>query len=298
MVYKRRARFAYIVMTKWLEKKELGLSFNLEDFKETIDGGQAFSWQSDSDKSFVGIFGKNIARLSLENDKVFYQAPSSYKNESLKDNLLHYLDAHKDYSNIRKNLYALGDKTLSEQLDKHPSLRILNQNINECIVGFICSSSKRIVQIKQCVAMLRQKLGVKLLDDFYSLEDFDRIANTDLDVLISCKLGFRARYLKNTALKIVSDNFNTSQLETMPYAEAKSYLCGLSGIGEKVADCILLFGARHSQAFPVDTWIIKSMKKLYNIEKPKEIRAFAKDNFGEHAGYAQQLLFADKSESS
>ncbi len=281
-------------MINWTQPTELkGISFNLEDFKETIDGGQAFSWHSDSDNSFVGIFGRNVARISLEGEKVFYQAPSSYKNESLKDNLLYYLDAHKNYSEIRKNLYALGDKTLSAQLDKRPTLRILNQDINECIVGFICSSSKRIVQIKQCVGMLREKLGLKLIDGFYSLEDFDKIASADLDVLISCKLGFRAKYLKNTAMKIVSDNFDTRQLENMPYADAKDYLCTLSGIGEKVADCILLFGARHSQAFPVDTWIIKSMKNLYNIEKPKEIRAFAKDNFGEHAGYAQQLLFAN-----
>lgn len=279
---------------KWSQKKELeGISFSYEDFKETIDGGQSFSWYADGKSAYVGIFAKNIARLSLSGDKLFYQEPSAYKNKELERNLLNYLDAQSDYAKIRQDLYALKDSTLSSQLDKRPNLRILRQPINECIMGFICSSSKRIIQIKQCVNLLRQKFGIELLEGFYSLDSFDKIAKASLDDLLECKLGFRAKYLKNTAQKIIADGFDTQELLTMNYVEAKAYLCSLSGIGEKVADCILLFSANKTNAFPVDTWIIKSMKNLYNIEKPSDIRAYAKDNFGDYAGYAQQILFAN-----
>ena len=69
----------------------------------------------------------------------------------------------------------------------------------------------------------------------------------------------------------------------------------MNGIGEKVADCILLFGVGKMDAFPVDTWIKKAMSQLYNTpENPDKIREFASQKFGKHAGFAQQIIFAAK----
>ena len=116
-----------------------------------------------------------------------------------------------------------------------------------------------------------------------------------METLCECKLGFRAGYLKKSAEKIVADGFDPDSLREIPYAEAKKYLTSLSGIGDKVADCILLFGASRFEAFPVDTWIKQAMTEIYSTPADaKKIRAFAAEKFGDLSGFAQQLIFAAK----
>ena len=143
--------------------------------------------------------------------------------------------------------------------------------------------------------MLSENFGEEIVDGIFTLPTFQELAKLSVDDIKKCKLGFRASYLKNTAEKICADNFNPEQLRVMPYKDGKKYLTSLSGIGEKVADCILLFGAGKMDAFPVDTWIKKAMSELYQTpENPDKIREFASKKFGSHAGFAQQLIFATK----
>ncbi len=278
---------------EWASPERLGVKFVPKDFAETLDGGQSFCWYKNADNSYCGVFGNDVAMLFLDGKNcVNFCAPKNVNSKKLKGRLLDYLDAERDYEKIRERLFAIGDKCLNERLLQQPTLRILRQDIDETIISFICSSSKRIVQIKQCVGLLRKTFGEEICGGFYTLPTFESLANADMQSLKDCKLGFRADYLKKTAQKIVGDNFDTGALLEMPYKEAKSYLVSLSGIGEKVADCILLFGAHCFEAFPVDTWIIKSMKSLYGMGKPADIRRFAAEHFGENAGFAQQILFA------
>ncbi len=278
---------------EWESPERLGVKFTQKDFAETLDGGQSFCWYKNADNSYCGVFGNDVAMLFLDaKNCVNFCAPKNANTQRLKARLLDYLDSTRDYEKIRRQLFAVGDKCLSERLAQQPTLRILRQDINETIISFICSSSKRIVQIKQCVGLLRKTFGEEICGGFYTLPTFESLANADMQSLKDCKLGFRAAYLKKTAQKIVGDKFDTSQLLKMPYKDAKAYLVSLSGIGEKVADCILLFGAHRFEAFPVDTWIIKSMKSLYGLDKPSDIRKFAAEHFGENAGFAQQILFA------
>ncbi len=264
--------------------------FTLSDFLETFDGGQAFSWYRNSDDSVEGIFSKTPAKLCLNADgkicAAFLDGADIAASEKL---LLEYIDANRNYLEITK---PQTDKHIKLAAEDFPTLRILKQDSSTAIISFICSSSKRIVQIKQCIKLLSENLGDKVHDNFYALPTFQQIANADDAILKACKLGFRAKYLKQTAQKILTDKFDPNSLRTLPYADAKKYLLTLSGVGEKVADCILLFGAAKFEAFPVDTWISKVMSELYSLENPKETRAFAAKKWGKHAGYIQQILFA------
>ncbi len=276
-----------------------GIYFEREDFRETLDGGQAFTWYANENDSpeepeYEGFFGTNLARLHLDSQgKVWASFPKVLDAKKGMRELELYLDCQRDYEHIRKTLESTQDTHMSRALQTYPTLRILRQNPAEAIVAFICSSSKRIVQIKQCVKLLAQNLGKEICEGFYSLPNFEEIDQAPIETITECKLGFRARYLKNSARKIVADNFEPMKLRQLDYHSAKAYLTNLSGIGEKVADCILLFGASRFEAFPVDTWIKQAMHKLYNTgEKPEHIRAFASDKFGEYAGFAQQLIFA------
>ena len=274
--------------------------FTPADFCETLDGGQAFTWNkteafSESRPEYVGTFGDTAAVLRLsKSGKVECFLPANSPAKKL-DEVSKYLDADRDYGAIRSSLSATKDPVVKKALEIYPTLRILRQNPSEAIVSFICSSSKRIVQIKQCVALLARNFGAEICGGFHSLPNFEKLAAADIGEIKKCKLGFRAGYLKKSAEKIVADSFDPETLRSAPYRDAKKYLTSLSGIGEKVADCILLFGAAKSEAFPVDTWIRQAMSELYETpDDPEKIREFAAGKFGVHAGYAQQLIFAAK----
>ncbi len=275
------------------------LFFRPGDFRETLDGGQAFTWnaaESDTadEPEYTGHFASCAARLKLDGSgRVWASFPRTLDGEKSMLLLENYFDIGTDYALIRKELESTGDMHIIRALERYPTLRILRQEPWEAVVAFICSSNKRIVQIKQCVGMLAERTGNRICEGFNSIPDFNRINSTPVEVIRECKLGFRSRYLKETAKKICDDNFDVRALRNMDYNSAKSYLTSLRGVGEKIADCILLFGASRFEAFPVDTWIRKAMDRLYSAgENPKDIRKFARDKFGVYAGFAQQLIFA------
>jgi N-glycosylase/DNA lyase len=112
--------------------------------------------------------------------------------------------------------------------------------------------------------------------------------------LRSCLLGFRARYIAATARFLAAHPGWLEETETLPYAAAKERLCSLPGVGEKVADCVLLFGAGRLEAFPVDVWILRTLELRYGLDgwKPAPLAQFGRAHFGPLAGLAQQYLFA------
>lgn len=285
---------------EWLPFERLdGIFFEERDFRETLDGGQAFTWVElgaappGFAAAYEGVFGKTALRAALDGAGRVHISRPSDAPEGAAEKFLEYMDAGTDYAPIRAALIKTGDANIAKALKIWPTLRILRQSPAEAIVCFICSSSKRIVQIKQCVALLSEKLGEYAGGGRRAPPSFGAIAAAPLETLRECKLGFRARYLKESAGKIVSDGFDPDSLRKIPYAEAKKYLTSLSGIGDKVADCILLFGASRFEAFPVDTWIKQAMTGLYSTpQNADKIREFAAARFGRHAGFAQQLIFA------
>ena len=277
-----------------------GIEFTERDFCETLDGGQAFVWNKADCPNFAaayeGVFKKLAVRLALDvSGNVFYSLPQDAlapAKSAAESEIKKYLDADTDYESIRRSLAQTGDKNIAAALGIWRTLRILRQTPEEAIVGFICSSSKRIVQIKQCVGLLSEKFGEYVGGGRHALPSLEVLADAPEAAICECKLGFRARYLKKTAEKIRADKFAPDSLREIPYPEAKKYLTSLHGIGDKVADCILLFGAARFEAFPVDTWIKQAMTNLYNTPpSPDKIRDFAARRFGANAGFAQQLIF-------
>ena len=274
------------------------LQFTPNDWRETIDGGQAFTWYECAENEFEGVFTDIAVKARLNNGTIEASFLKGINESIAIKKFADYLDTNTDYSEIRSALHKTADTHMLKALKIYPTLRILRQNPSEAIICFICSSSKRIVQIKQCVKLLSEKFGKHIGNGFYALPDFKTLANAKLEDILECKLGFRASYLKKTAQKIVEDNFDPLSLRQMPYTEAKNYLCSLTGIGDKVADCILLFGCSRFEAFPVDTWIKQAMCQMYNTDSsPKKIRDFASKKFPNYAGFAQQLIFATKRNS-
>jgi N-glycosylase/DNA lyase len=271
---------------------------------ETLDGGQAFRWHRQPDDSWLGHFGNSLVRLSLDaSGTLHWSAPAPLADRTLAA-LTRYLDLDRDPRVLADTLPWRSDAHLATALAAFPGLRILRQPFGETLLGFLCSATKQIVQIKQMLALLAARHGTPLLplsalDSQLSaphrrLPTWPELAAIPEADLRACLLGFRARYIHQTAQFLAARPGWLEETETLPYAAAKERLCSLAGVGEKVADCVLLFGAGRLEAFPVDVWIIKTMEKRYGLNgwKPAQIAHFGRTHFGPLAGLAQQYLFA------
>jgi N-glycosylase/DNA lyase len=175
----------------------------------------------------------------------------------------------------------------------------LRQDPWECLASFILSSTKQIVQIQQIVRSLCECYGERLVESDTGAPNFAfpspaKLATLGEAQLRSCKMGFRAPYLLKTARIVASNELDLESLRTLRTTEAREKLCELPGVGEKIANCVLLFAYGFQDAFPVDVWVQKAIRQLYFPKrKPsvKRLKNFVQTHFGPNAGYAQQYLF-------
>ena len=276
---------------------------------ETLDGGQAFRWRN-HDGVWHGQFGGSVVRLFLDADGVLRWSAPAALAASTGPALAHYFDAARDPQKLADSLPWRSDPHLAACLAAFPGLRILRQPFGETLLGFLCSATKQIVQIKQMLALLAERHGTPLLSDspdrhslggggshvtrHMSLPTWLELALIPEAELRACQFGFRARFIHQTARFLAGHPGWLEATETLAYAEAKERLCSLPGVGEKIADCVLLFGAGRLEAFPVDTWILKAMAARYGLHgwKPAQVAQFGRAHFGPLAGLAQQYLFA------
>jgi N-glycosylase/DNA lyase len=277
----------------WTDWESLALSPrpNPAVLAETIDGGQAFRWQRAPDDLWLGCWDRHVARLRLDvHGEVQWSAACADTSSALRV----YLDADRDARALADTLPWRSDAHLARCLDAFPSLRILRQPFGETLLGFLCSATKQIVQIKQMMGLLAARHGAPIISGINRLPTWPEIAAVPEAELRACLLGFRARYIHQTAQYIAAHPGWLEETEALPYAEAKARLISLPGVGEKVADCVLLFGAGRLEAFPVDVWILKTMAARYGLEgwKPAQVAQFGRAHFGPLAGLAQQYLFA------
>ncbi len=175
-------------------------------------------------------------------------------------------------------------------------MRLLNQAPFETLITFIISANNNIPKIKMSVEALSQQFGTYIGKvegrDYYSFPSVESLANASVESLQVKGMGYRAKAVSLTAKAILDQQINLDLLKSISYIEAKTELTKFYGVGEKVADCVLLFSLGHKEAFPIDTWVKKLLQTLYGIEdKPKAYKEFVSKYFTEYGGYAQQFLF-------
>jgi N-glycosylase/DNA lyase len=274
---------------------------------ETLDGGQAFRWQRQADDTWVGLWSDHVVRLRHNaNGRLEWCGPAG-ADRMTAEALRIYCGTERDFAALADSLPWRSDPHLAACLAAFPGLRILRQPFGETLLGFLCSATKQIVQIKQMLALLADRHGARLRSQtpatpgapgstpgFHRLPTWTELAVIPEADLRACLLGFRARYIAETARFLAANPGWLEETERAPYAVAKERLCSLPGVGEKVADCVLLFGAGRLEAFPVDVWILKTLARRYGLEgwKPAQLVQFGRAHFGPLAGLAQQYLFA------
>lgn len=253
----------------------------------TLDSGQAFRWKRGANGSWNGVAGGQSVRLRQAGNQIEIEA----------DNFGRVAGYFQWHIKLREIVAAFPkDEHLDAAVASCWGLRILKQEPWECLASFIASSTKQIVQIKQIVENLAKNCGSQIGDcELYSFPSVETVAACTHDELWSCKLGFRAKYLLGSARMIAEGRLYLQKIDAMCCDEAREYLCQLPGVGEKIANCVLLFGYGKLDAFPIDVWVERCLREMYFARKrkvtPKRLRAFARDYFGPHAGYAQQYLF-------
>ncbi|QYM79395.1 DNA-binding protein [Horticoccus luteus] len=265
---------------------------------ETLDGGQAFRWHAQTDGVYQGAWSNHVARLRATRDGVAWSAPAALA-PATSAALADYFVTRTDWRALADTLPWRSDAHLAACLAAFPGLRLLRQPFGETLLGFLCSATKQIVQIKQMVALLATRHGAPILPSsaaaaFHRLPTWPELAAVPETELRACLLGFRARYISATAKFLAAHPGWLEETEAAPYALAKARLCTLPGVGEKVADCVLLFGAGRLEAFPVDVWILKTMAARYGLVDwgSAQVAHFGRTHFGPLAGLAQQYLFA------
>lgn len=177
-----------------------------------------------------------------------------------------YFDLTRNYASIVKKALSCGDAFVASACERYSGIRILHQNIWEMMISFIISQQKQIPSIRRCIEGLCGRFGEPKSDEYGSWYTFpapEAIASGGADGLKGLSLGYRERYIYETARQYLDHGISDEALEAMSYEDAKRYLLGFTGIGEKVANCILLFGAGFVDAFPIDTHIKDILQREY-----------------------------------
>lgn len=273
---------------------------NLSSFntRHIFECGQCFRWDEEEDKSYTGIVGKNVINVKEVKNKVVF---SSYGVDNLEKLVKNYFDLDRNYEEIKATLSKI-DEHLAKSIEYGSGIRILNQDLWETIISFIISANNNIPRIKGIINRLSQKYGQKIEwngKEYYTFPTVEELSKASVEDLRSLGLGFRDIRVYETTHKILSKEVDLKALHNEQDTEkVRNILLTLSGVGPKVADCILLFSTlKRFDVFPIDVWVRRVMNELY-IKKEdetkvnkKEIEKLAKEKYGNLEGIAQQYLF-------
>ena len=274
---------------------------NLETFnlKDIFECGQCFRWNEQEDGSYTGIWKENVVNIKKEGQDYIFTGIC--KTENLEEEIHTYFDMDRNYEEIKENLSHI-DNYMKDSIQYGKGIRILNQDLWETIISFIISANNNIPRIKGIIERLSKTYGKQIKWNgkiYYTFPTPEELKNVTVEQYRALGLGFRDIRLYETTKMILEGKVNLQELEENPNTiEVREKLLTLSGVGPKVADCILLFSdLKRLEVFPIDVWVRRVMNDLYirnedetKVNK-KQIEKIAKEKFGNLAGLAQQYLF-------
>lgn len=274
--------------------KENVILTNVYDFniQQIFECGQCFHFEKLDYMEYVTVAYGKLLHIKQEADKVIMYNTSMDEYNSIWRT---YFDMDTDYGEIKSKLMSTCEE-LKPAIDEKSGVRILRQEFSEILLSFIISQNKQIPHIKQIVASISKEYGELVGSiagkEFYSFPTLEVLESISEDDFRRLKTGFRAPYLCD-AISHLKEWESEKSFDNLSYDEAKEKLLAIKGVGDKVANCVLLFGLGYTSAFPVDVWIKRIMEHLYfkkDTQKDKILR-FAEERFGKYGGYAQQYLF-------
>ena len=276
-------------------------SFELKDIFEC---GQCFRWNPNENESYTGVFGNNVINVSKkENGDVLFEGVCEGNIQTICEK---YFDIKRDYEKIKETL-SQEDENLAESIKCGKGIRILNQDLWETIISFIISANNNIPRIKGIIERISKKYGKEIIwngKKYYTFPTPEELRNVSVEEYRKLGLGFRDIRVYETTKMILNKEVDLKKLFNEDTETVREELLKLSGVGPKVADCILLFSTlKRFEVFPIDVWVRRVMNDLYiknedekKVSK-KQILEIAEKKYGNLAGIAQQYLFYWKREA-
>ena len=272
------------------------------DVRKIFDCGQCFRFEpvknSAHEAEFAGIAHGRFISIGQDGDEITLYNATREEYENI---WCHYLALDEDYGSIDESILSVSDnEKLRAAVEYGNGIRILRQEPWEAVCSFIVSQNNNIPRIKKIIEAMAKRCGepveipkeleLKLPESIapFAFPTADALLSLGVDGIFELKTGFRAKYIYDAADKFAKGEINCGFLrESKNTAECIEHLCGIKGVGPKVASCALLFGFSRYDAFPVDVWIKKVIEKYFGV-RPEE---FSPEALGEYAGIAQQYLF-------
>lgn len=273
---------------------------NIDSFelKDIFDCGQCFRWNEQQDGSYTGVFGDNVLNVAKIGNEVIFKGICK---TDIKETVEKYFDLNRDYQKIKSELEKI-DENMKKSIEYGQGIRILNQDLWETIISFIISANNNIPRIKGIIERLSKKYGKEIEwnnTKYYTFPTAKALKDVTVQEYRELGLGFRDIRLYETTHMILDKKVDLEAMKNNPNTmEVREKLLSLSGVGPKVADCILLFSdLKRFEVFPIDVWVRRVMNDLYihnedetKVNK-KQIEKIAQEKFGDLAGLAQQYLF-------
>ncbi len=287
-----------------MKKQELIIEKNNDfELKDIFDCGQCFRWNKNDDESYTGVIKNGVLNVKCDKSKIYF---NGILNEDIRKIVNDYFDLNRDYTKIKQELSKI-DEYMENSINYGKGIRILNQDLWETIISFIISANNNIPRIKGIIERLSQRYGTEIEFEgvkYYLFPTVEQLKNVTVAEFRGIGLGFRDIRLYETTHMILNNEVDLENLQNLDTKSAREELLKLSGVGPKVADCILLFSTlKRFDIFPIDVWVRRVMNDLY-IKNPEEnkvnknlITKIAFEKFGNLAGIAQQYLFYWKREN-
>lgn len=263
------------------------------DLEQTIHSGQVFLWQRYA-STWYGVNGSDVLAVDSNSPELVRTfSGSEYDLFRNGDN----------FERVRKEISK--DKIVRDAVRRFAGLRLMRQDPFQCYVSFIVSSNSNIQNIRLTLQRISRKFGRKATfekKEFHLFPEPEKLALASNSELLSCGLGYRAKFVRSASLAVKESRIDFEELKKADYDSAKSALLQIDGIGDKVADCILLFSLEKLEAFPLDRWILRGLQQYYGQrfllegktltgKKYRQLHHHLVDYFGKYAGYCQQYLF-------
>lgn len=273
---------------------------NVESFelRDIFECGQCFRWNKQEDESYTGVFKNNVLNVKKNKDEIIFEGICENEIQQTVEN---YFDLNRNYEKIKEQLSKI-DQNMKKSIEYGNGIRILNQDLWETIISFIISANNNIPRIKGIIERLSEKYGDEIKykgNKYYTFPTPEQLKNVTVEEYRKLGLGFRDIRLYETTKMILNKQVDIENMKNNPNTiEVREELLKLSGVGPKVADCILLFSdLKRFEVFPIDVWVRRVMNDLYiknedetKVNK-KQIEKIANEKFGDLAGLAQQYLF-------
>lgn len=262
-------------------------NFNIE---LTLLGGQAFNWQKFND-CFYGVFENCVVKFKYSDSILEWQ---TYPKKDDFQFIKKLLDLDFDYENSVREIS--NDEIIAESLKVHRGLRLLHQPFPQTFISFIISQNSNIPKIKRSLSLLSNKFNRQISVDnieFTLFPTLQEISEFSIEELYSTGIGYRAKFIQSCVRECLEKDLH-NRIEKMDFKVARYELIKLHGIGDKVADCILVFGLGFKHITPLDLWAKRALINLYNLD-PKQnydsMMKFLQNRFGENTALAGQFLF-------